>query len=202
MLKNTSIIIGLGLTALAAAGPAAAQLARNSNAPVDITADQLVVLNKTCQATWSGSVEALQETSRLRSDVLKVFYKVGATKPGSNNPQCADVDRMEAEGSVYYVTPEQRVRSNSAIYQAGSTTITMIGDVVAANGQNVLRGQRMVINTETGQGQMQGEDKGRNKPNRVRGVFYPKQDNNADGSTPAATTTPATPAQPAPAAKR
>jgi hypothetical protein len=60
----------------------------------------------------------------------------------------------------------------------------------------------MVINTETGQGQMQGEDKGRNKPNRVRGVFYPKQDNNADGSTPSATATPATPAQPAPAAKR
>lgn len=199
MRKNTSIIIGLGLMALAAAGPAAAQLARNSNAPVDITSDQLEVFNKTCQATWSGSVEALQDNARLRSDVLRTYAKVGAAKPGSSSPQCGDMERMEAEGSVYYVTPDQRVRSNAATYVAGSTTITMTGDVVAANGQNVLRGQRMVINTETGQGQMQGEDKGRNKPNRVRGVFYPKQDN-ADGSATAPTS--ATPAPGAPAAKR
>jgi len=52
----------------------------------------------------------------------------------------------------------------------------MTGDVVAAQGQNVVRGTRMVINTRTGQAQMVGSSTGRNSKNRPRGVFYPKQD--------------------------
>jgi lipopolysaccharide export system protein LptA len=52
---------------------------------------------------------------------------------------------------------------------------------VATQGQNVLRGSRMVFNTRTGQGHMEGAAKGRNKVDRPRGVFYPKSSN-----TPAA----------------
>jgi len=73
------------------------------------------------------------------------------------------------------------VKGNNAIYEANNDTITVTGDVVAVQGQNVLRGERMVINTKTGQGQMQGETTGRNKPGRVRGVFYPNQSNNPQG---------------------
>lgn len=186
---DTLIKAAFGLAALAAASPAAAQLARNSNAPVDVTSDELVVDNTKCVATWRGSVEALQETSRLRADVLRAYQTVGAQKPGSNNRSCGDTERMEAEGSVYYVTPEQRVRGDAATYTASNETIVMTGDVVAVQGQNVLRGTRMVINTQTGDGQMQGGAKGRNAPNRVRGVFYPKKENDPS-------------AQPAPAPKR
>ena len=56
----------------------------------------------------------------------------------------------------------------------GADTVIMTGDVVAVQGENVLRGERMVYNTKTGQGQMQGGAKG--GKNRPRGVFYPKQD--------------------------
>lgn len=183
MRQNTPLTIALGLAALAAAGPAAAQLARNSNAPVDITADELEVVQGQCQAVWRGSAEALQETSRLRADVLRIYSRTGPAKQGSANPSCGDVERMEAEGSVYYVTPDQRVRSNSATYTAATETIVMVGDVIAAQGQNVLRGERMVINTQTGQGQMLGQTKGRNTPNRVRGVFYPKADGAAQSTS-------------------
>lgn len=188
MRTNKPLMIAAGLLGLACAQPAAAQLARNSSAPVDITADELEVLNSACQATWKGSAEALQDTSRLRADVLTIFQTKGPPKPGSANTACGEMERMEAQGSVYYVTPQQRVRANAATYVSASETITMVGDVVAANGQNVIRGERMVINTLTGEGQMQGVGKGRNTPNRVRGVFYPKQ----DAQNPA-------PAQPAPA---
>lgn len=180
-MRTTSITLASGLAAaiaLALCGPAAAQLARNSNAPVDITADELEVIQNQCQAIWRGSAEALQETSRLRADVLRIFTKSGAAKAGSTNASCGEVERMEAQGSVYYVTPQQRVRSNAATYLASSETITMTGDVVAAQGQNVIRGERMIINTKTGEGQMVGQTTGRNQQNRVRGVFYPKSDNN------------------------
>jgi lipopolysaccharide export system protein LptA len=176
-MKSLSTLSTLAaLVAGVAAGPAAAQLAPNSSAPVDITADQLEVVNAQCEATWSGNAEALQDTSRLRADVLKIFNKPGAAKPGSaQGSSCGVLEHMEAHGSVYYVTPQQRVRSNDAVYRADSSVIVMTGDVVAAQGQNVLRGEKMTINTKTGAGQMEASAKGRNKAGRVRGVFYPNQ---------------------------
>ena len=185
--------------ALLAAQPAAAQLAANSNAPVDITADELEVVQGQCASVWKGSAEALQDTSRLRADVLRAFF---VPKPKSSTPApagaaasssaCGDLLRMEAEGSVYYVTPDQRVRSNRAVYEANTDTITMTGDVVAVQGQNVLRGDKMVFNTQTGQGQVMGGGKG--SKSRPRGVFYPKQDDaNAAVASPAAAAPPKAP---------
>ncbi|MDD3837772.1 MAG: LptA/OstA family protein [Phenylobacterium sp.] len=159
------------------AGPASAQLARNSDAPVDITADELEVLNTQCLSIWRGSAEALQDNARLRANVLKTFFQVtSTTRTGSTaSVNCGDLIRIEADGEVFYVTPEQRVRGRNAVYDAASETITVTGDVVAAQGQNVLRGDRLVINVSTGQAQMHTNVKGRGKPGRVRGVFYPEK---------------------------
>ena len=99
-----------------------------------------------------------------------------APKTGASN-QCGDLVRMRAEGSVYYVTPQQKVHGDTAVYEATSETLTVLGDVVATQGMNVLRGSRMVLNTRTGQGHMEGGASGRNKSDRPRGVFYPKQSN-------------------------
>jgi lipopolysaccharide export system protein LptA len=171
----------LGLCAL----PAAAQIATNSKAPVDVTADQLETANAECKATWSGKAEALQDTARLRADVLRIFNKKGPAKGGdpakAGGQACGDMDRMEAEGSVYYVTSKgEKVRANRAVYEAGSTTITMIGDVIAVQGQNVLRGDRMVFNTDTGEGKMEG-GAGAGSKTRPRGVFYPQQSASTSG---------------------
>jgi lipopolysaccharide export system protein LptA len=170
------------LAAAALAAPAAAQqLATNSKAPIDVTADNLETSNSGCTYTWTGNAEALQDNARLRADVLKIINQVGRNKPSkagagaSAAGNCGDMERMEAHGSVYYVTPEQRVRANDAVYLAGSTTITMTGDVVAVRGQNVLRGDKMIFNTDTGQGQVVGTSKGRGAKDRPRGVFYPQQ---------------------------
>jgi lipopolysaccharide export system protein LptA len=163
--------------ALMAAGPAAAQLATSSDAPWDVTADELEVNNKDCTSVWRGNAEALQETTRLRADVLSTRFEPKPAKAGAaaSSNACGALLSMEATGSVYYVTPEQKVHGDKGVYDAANEMITMTGDVVAAQGQNVLRGTRMVINTKTGQGQMQGAAQGRNKPGRVRGVFYPSQ---------------------------
>jgi lipopolysaccharide export system protein LptA len=167
------------------AGPAAAQLAAGSSAPVDITADELETTNGACTSIWRGHAEALQENARLRADVLTIDF---AEKPGGGGVAgktgaCGDVTHMHADGSVYYVTPNQKVHGDQADYIAANNTLTVTGDVVATQGMNVLRGSRMVFNTESGQGHMEGGATGRNKANRPRGVFYPKQQTNASSST-------------------
>jgi lipopolysaccharide export system protein LptA len=182
----TMTALALGLMACPAA---AQQLSANSKGPVDITADELEVHNNECTSIWRGSAEALQGDARLRADVLTAHMEPKPAKPaagaGSSSPSgsnCGELQRMEAKGSVYYVTPQQRMRGDLATYDATNTTLVITGDVVIVQGQNVQRGNKLVYNTQTGQGQMEGVSKGR-KGDRPRGVFYPKQSDTT--STPA-----------------
>jgi lipopolysaccharide export system protein LptA len=187
-MKSLLRIAATAAAAAALAAPAAAQIATNSKAPVDVTADNLETSNSGCTYTWSGNAEALQDKARLRADKLTVINKVGSSKPGkaaasTGAGNCGDMERLEAEGSVYYVTSDgQRIRANKGVYEAGSTTITMTGDVVAVRDKSVLRGDKMVFNTESGQGQVVGTGKGRGAKDRPRGVFYPKSSEDASSS--------------------
>jgi lipopolysaccharide export system protein LptA len=163
--------------ALAAAAPAAAQLSRSSDGPIDVTADQLEVQQSNCVSVWRGNAEALQGDTRLRANVMRMFMSKGTAKPGAAGG-CGELTRLEAEGGVYYVTPQQRVRGDNGVYDAANETVVLTGDVVAVQGQNVLRGTRMVFNTRTGEGKMEGSARGRNQTNRPRGVFYPSKKSN------------------------
>ncbi len=173
----------LGACALAGAGVAVAQLAPSSNAPVDITADQLDVQNQKCLAIYTGDAEALQDTSRLRANTINIYNKTlpprhgapaaGSGEPGSSN--CGQLDRMEADGQVYYVTPNEVVKGDHAVYTVDDKTIVVTGDVVVAQGKNVTAGTRLMINTDTGVATMASNVKGLGKPGRVRTVVYPNQ---------------------------
>jgi lipopolysaccharide export system protein LptA len=181
-LKSLSLCAAFAAAMLA--GPAAAQLATNSNAPVDITADELETANNACTSIWRGHAEALQDNARLRADTLTADFEVKGGEAGKTGG-CGDLTRLRADGSVYYVTPTQKVHGDNAVYQAETNTLIVTGDVVATQGQNVLRGTRMVFNTQTGQGHMEGSAKGRNKAERPRGVFYPKQSQQQQSNAPA-----------------
>jgi lipopolysaccharide export system protein LptA len=163
-LEMTKLAAVAALTlALALAGPAAAQIAGGSDAPVDITADALEVVNNQCMSIWSGS-----------ADVIKTFSKKGAGKPTGGQAACGALDRMEAIGNVYYVTPQQKVRGDNAVYDVSAERIVITGDVVAVSGQNVIRGSRLVVNSNTGDAQMESGAKGPGKA-RPRAVIYPNQ---------------------------
>ena len=151
---------------LGCAGEAQAQLAQNSSAPIDITADEAEVINSQCLAIWRGAAEALQARTRLRADVIRVHSE-------RDGDDCGSTERLEAEGNVYYVTGEQAVRADSAVYTAASDTITLTGQVIIVDGKNVARGDRLVLNVETGRAEMTSNARGRGNPDRVRGVFYP-----------------------------
>jgi lipopolysaccharide export system protein LptA len=179
MKRTVAALMAAGLIA-APGGAAFAQLAQGSNAPIDVTADQLVAQNQACTATWKGSVEALQGTARLRADTLSIYEKVGGPTNqsrggvGGVQGRCGSApEKLTADGSVYYATPQEIVKGDHAIYLADSKTITVTGDVVISQGKNVIVGDRLVIDTTTGQATMESAAKGRGAPGRVRAVVYP-----------------------------
>jgi lipopolysaccharide export system protein LptA len=160
-------------------GPTAlAQIAPSSNGPIDITADNGTLVNSTCEATWSGAAEALQGNSRLRADVIKAFLKKkppGAATQSANQTDCGSTQRIEADGNVFYVTPDQVAHGDHAVYNADADQIVMTGNVIVVQGKNVVRGDKMIIQVSTRHVTIDSGAKGRGTPGRVRGVFYPNQ---------------------------
>jgi len=170
-LSATGMGARLPLAVLAAAvlAPSLAFAQLDTRSPIDLSADSSVVDNAACVSEWRGNVEALQGKTRLRSDSMKVYGVKG---------DCSQADSLIADGNVYYVTSDRNVRADHAVYDSGSQIITLTGNVIIVQGKNVVRADKAVINTKTGETQLQSP--GRAKGGRVRGVFYPSQKPQAD----------------------
>jgi lipopolysaccharide export system protein LptA len=177
-----------------------------------VTADQLELVDAQHLAIWRGKVEAVQNGSRLVSDVLNVYFSGKPATPGakpapttapSAGPGGEDwgqVQRLVADGHVFFVSPSQTARGEHAVYELEPDTITMTGDVVVVQGENVVKGDKLIIQVKTGHTDIVSNVTGRNNPERVRGVFY-NQGQAAAGGAPAATPATGSPAAPPPAAK-
>ena len=125
-MKNVVMLAAFGLALSAAEPTLAQQLGPSADGPVDITADELEVQNKACVSIWRGRAEALQGEARIRANILRAIFSPKAGASGATGTgACGDLLRMEAEGSVYYVTSkEQRVRGDGPgrglVFWAGS----------------------------------------------------------------------------------
>lgn len=193
MMRRTGEILmaaALGVAMMAAQASAAAPtqtgpggLSPQSNGPIDITADNGAYDNATCESTWTGSAEVLQGTSRLRAHEIRAFMKHKPTTPAarsaSASPEdqsaCGAAERLEADGDVFYVTPDETARGDHAVYNADANLIVMTGDVILVQGKNVVHGTRLTIHTQTRAAQMESDQQGRGTPGRVRAVFYQNQ---------------------------
>jgi lipopolysaccharide export system protein LptA len=181
----------VGLLVLAgafAALPAAAQFS-SGGGPIDISADQLELVDTDHTAIWKGAVEALQGRNRMHADQLKIFFEGDAApgKPASGaapGRNWGKVKRVEAEGHVFFVSPDQTARGDHGLYEMASDTITITGDVIIAQGQSVVHGDKLVIDTKTNHATMVSSARGRGAPGRVRGIFYPKEATPQGAPTP------------------
>lgn len=103
-----------------------------------------------------GRAEVTQGQNRLRADAINGI--------GSGSR----ISRIEASGNVYFVTPQQTIRGDRAVYTVANDEVVVTGDVILTQGQNVLTGGRLTYNTRTETARMEGASGG-----RIRGVFYP-----------------------------
>lgn len=156
-----------------------AQANSQSKAPIDITANELEVVQSKCLAVWRGNAEALQGDSRLRADVLNVYART-KSETADGKRDCGGTDHIEAVSRVFYVTPKQTARADHAVYSQGEDQIVMTGNVVVAQGNNVARGGRLTIKVSTKEAKL--ESNGTGGSGRVRGVFYPDK-SAQDGAT-------------------
>ena len=73
------------------------------------------------------------------------------------------IRRIEAKGGVTVVQKDQHASGDTATFNMRENTVTLTGNVVVTRGQDILRGQRLVVDLTSGITRM---DQG-----RVEGLF-------------------------------
>jgi lipopolysaccharide export system protein LptA len=195
-MKRFAVITALAATLATtlAVGGAVSQIS-GGGGPIDVTADELEMLDSQKMAIWRGNVEAIQGENRMLANELQVHFsgRSGSAPSADQGPgkNWGDVQKLVADGRVFFISPLQTARGNHAVYEMVPDTITMTGDVVVVQGENVVKGDKLVIQVKSGHATVVSNEKGRNKPERVRGVFY------SEPGAPAASPAPAAPAAPA-----
>jgi lipopolysaccharide export system protein LptA len=166
---STAFAVG---NAVAQAPPSAFEgFSKNRGQPVKITAAALEVHDKNKVATFSGDVVVTQGDTVMRCQLLVVFYDAdtvgkeakaapkGTAKsapPPAAPGQQQQIRRMEATGGVVVNQKDQTATGDRADFDMPSNTVILSGNVVVTKGQDVLRGQKMVVNMTDGVSRIEG----------------------------------------------
>jgi len=152
-------------------GEKIANLTAKSDQPIDIESDKLEVLDGEKRAIFSGNVVAKQGGMTLRTRELSVSYTGNQGLSGSN----ANITRIKATGKVLITTDKnQTATSDWADFLVVEQVMTIGGNVVLSQGENVIKGDRLVIDLKTGRSRFENEGQ-LTASKRVRGIFKPKQ---------------------------
>ena len=164
---------------------------QNKDQPVQIEAANLEVRDKEKIAIFTVNVVVTQGDTVMKCKELHVFYeqddpkKAGAAKgaasakgtapantstmkaaqPGPGGKQ--SIRRLEARGGVIVTTKDQTATGALGIFEMKTNTVTLLGNVVVAQGENVVRGDRLIVDLTTSYARVES-DKG--KP--VQAIFF------------------------------
>ena len=141
--------------------------------PIAISSDMLELKQEEEIAVFAGNVDAIQGEMHLRSQSLEVYYaseENGGTKPPNS------VTRMRAFGRVFLSSPEETAEGDWADYDVTVSAITLHDNVLLTRGKNVLCGQKLDMDLDSGRSVLRGGcGNSPNNKGRVQGLFYPAE---------------------------
>ncbi|MDA0653867.1 MAG: lipopolysaccharide transport periplasmic protein LptA [Proteobacteria bacterium] len=135
--------------------------AQDAGLPIEITAEAFEVQQDNGIARFTGNVRAVQGDLILSADSVVVTYAPGADA----------IRAIEAAGNVFVSTAAETAQGDAGTYDVEHGIITLTGAVVLTRGENVVRGNRLVLNLATGLSRVEAGEGG--DGGRVRGLFVP-----------------------------
>jgi lipopolysaccharide export system protein LptA len=167
---------------------------QNRDKPIKINSATLEVRDKQKMATFAGDVHLVQGDTTLRSKTLVVFYEDDAATPKPAKPptgaaegatqQNQQIKRVEAKGNVIVVQKDQTATGENGVFDMRANTVTLLGNVVISQGQNVVKGDRLTVDMTTGVSRVECDK----PPCRVQALLQPgamKQEGRGQESAPA-----------------
>ena len=126
-----------------------------ANEPIQIESDRLEVREKENLAIFSGNVTVVQGTTLLKAGKLTVYYaKDGG---GSAATGSAAIDHLQVDDKVYVKSDNQVATGDKGTFDMKTEMLVLSGkEVVLSEGTNVLVGCKLTVDMKTGQANVEG----------------------------------------------
>lgn len=157
---------------------------RDRKEPVKIEANSLEIRDRESYAVFEGNVTVKQGDSTMRAPKLKVYYegsmskkkdkdKTGDSKSVNAVQSTKDekksnqrIKKIEAIGGIVITAKDQKAVGDHAVFDMPSNTATITGNVVVSQGPNVMTGDKIIVDMNTGLSRLESSG-------RVKGLFVP-----------------------------
>ncbi|MCX7899174.1 MAG: lipopolysaccharide transport periplasmic protein LptA [Methylocystis sp.] len=135
--------------------------------PLNIDAGKLDFFDKEQKLVYSGSVIVTNGPSTLKATRITIMLdKAG----GEGKPSNDRVRHIDAEGPVTLVSQGRIGSGDHGSYDKAENKVYLTGNVTLTQGDNVVKGDRLVYDVATGAASVQGGG----GQGRVRSIFTPR----------------------------
>ncbi len=117
-----------------------------SRSPIDITSDTVEGDQKQNTVTFKGNVVAKQEDATLYARQIVIYY----------DPETKKLREIVATGDVRVVQLDRRATCQRATFYQNENKIVLDGDAVVREGENVIRGEKIVYLVEEERSYVEG----------------------------------------------
>ncbi len=122
---------------------------QDTDAPVEVTADELNVDQATGEAIFTGNVLISQDDMRLSAPRVLVIDRDGQK----------GIERLEATGGVTLISGPDAAEGQRADYDIDSGLVVITGDVLLTQSSSVISGDLMTVDLDDGTAHVQGRVK-------------------------------------------
>ena len=134
---------------------------------IHITADRLIAEGNSNNAEFIGNVRAVQETTVITSNKLKIFYKKDSSGIENNSKGEESIKEIIATGNVKILFDDKTAETEQAVYTAETRILVLNGpNSKITSGKNTISGSKITFFRDDGRINVEGGGK-----NRVEAFF-------------------------------
>ena len=137
----------------------------NINAPLKVDADKMYIDKIALEGGLSGSVSINQGPLNFRADQMEFTF--------TNNASMPIIKNLYASNGVVISNQDMTATGNNASYSVSNNEIILLGSVTVVNNFTTLKGDKLLIDLETGAINFIADD---NQNNRVKGVLMQSEE--------------------------
>lgn len=167
-------------SALAAPGEAAGCPNVNPDLAISVGANASEFQKDAARVILQGDVTIDQGVLHLAADEVIIEYMQGDTRDIGSQGR---VNSLRALGTVKIVCENDRAHGGEAVYNVAARTIKLTRNVLLVRGDNILKGETLFINLDTGHMTIEGGgtslndavagEQPANQDTRIKAVFTP-----------------------------
>ena len=132
----------------------------NIDAPLEVNADKMYIDKIALEGGFSGSVSINQGPLNFKADQMKFIF--------TNDTALPLITSLYAFNGVVISNQDMTATGNNASYSVSNNEIILLGSVTVVNNFTTLKGDKLLIDLETGAINFIADD---NQNKRVKGVL-------------------------------